>query len=331
MKAVRMRNQTAGQAKRQHGVALAMLLWFVAALTILVAGIVSVSRTDVKMVQLQLQSARATAIGDGATLLAMSDLLLLKEAGEFAGRGIFRGAYTLGELAVEVQARSTAGLVNLNMASVELLSKLFEFGAALDVKEAKILADNIVAWRTPQLMEVNSELAAAYKAEGKTGTRAGRFEVAEDLLQVLGVNRTIYERVADLVVVPAGGQSGARQTVSFLGTAPSVQNNIDPLSAPLELLVMIVGDMESAEEIAAERAEMPYTNSGILGGFVEQGVVSSLLRVDADVTAEDGVIFRRRSWIMLDGVGPNQLPWRIMRSEAVKIVKVVAKETQDDA
>ncbi len=292
----------------QVGVALAMLLWFLAALSILVAGIVSTSRTDVRMVQLQLSKAKARAVGDGVTLLAMKDLLLLQQSGEYTGRGVFKKKYRFGDIKAQLHVMPSAGLVSLNHASVELLGKLFEMSGALDQKKAIELAEHIITWRSPKLIEDRPA-----QAESETTIRYGRFEVIEDLLQVQGVNRLIYEQVSQFVAAPL-----------------TFQQVIDPLSAPVELLAVMMGDQSAAEAFIDKRASSPYRDNGITADFLSEYFgegTSFLFRVDADIFMVDGKLYRRRSWIKLEGKGVNHLPWQVMRKEAVRAVKREVKES----
>ena len=58
----------------QRGVALAVVVWFIAGMSLLVAGIVSQARVDIQLAQLHLFRAQAEAAGDGAIHLLMAEL-----------------------------------------------------------------------------------------------------------------------------------------------------------------------------------------------------------------------------------------------------------------
>jgi type II secretory pathway component PulK len=289
---------------QQQGVALAMVLWFIAALSLLVAGIVSSSRTDVRQVQLQLQYTKAAAAGDGASHLAMRDLLLLEEEAEFKGRGIFMGEYIIGLLNVSLRVVPTTGLININSASLVLLADMFEGQVGMSEEQAQDIALNIIIWRGNRPAE-DDENVEKYVLAGKVGPRYSQFETTEDLMQVLGINRDVYERIADLVVaLPAGGKG------------------VDPLSAPLGVLTVVAGDADIAQQIIATRAEDPFQDHGVSDdipeAYITQGV-NTLFRLDADVMMEDGNIYRRRRWIERGG-SRDGLPWRVVRSEPVRAI-----------
>ena len=60
----------------QKGVALAIVVWFIAGMSLLVAGIVSHARVDTQMAQLHVARAKAVAAGDGAIQLMLAERLL---------------------------------------------------------------------------------------------------------------------------------------------------------------------------------------------------------------------------------------------------------------
>lgn len=311
MNIIKQSNFSSHIGRSQQGVALAMMLWFIAALTLLVAGMVSIAKTDVKQVQLHLQQAQAAAAGDGASFLAMQDLLLLQEAGEFKGRGIFRKDYVLGAQKVRVKIIPSTGLVNLNRASQELLAAVFERAAGLNTETAEEIAENIIVWRSASKLEEEEGLVARYEQEGKAGPRNGPFEVAEDVIQVLGVNRDIYERIADILM-----------------TSPSGQVGIDPLSAPAEVLAVVAGDVDIANDIITSREEVPFEDNGVSADIPEEYItqgVNGLFRLDADVTMDDGKIYRRRQWVQWGRGGRGGLPWNVLRSEPVKAANMAVE------
>ena len=59
----------------QKGVALAIVVWFIAGMSLLVAGIVSHARVDTQMAQLHIARAKAVAAGDGAIQLMLGERL----------------------------------------------------------------------------------------------------------------------------------------------------------------------------------------------------------------------------------------------------------------
>ena len=58
---------------RQRGIALAIVVWFIAGMSILVAGIVAQASVDTRMAQVHVARAKTAAAGDGAIMLMMSE------------------------------------------------------------------------------------------------------------------------------------------------------------------------------------------------------------------------------------------------------------------
>jgi type II secretory pathway component PulK len=172
----------AGPGSRQQGVALAIVVWFIAGMSLLVAGIVAQARVDTQMAQVHVARAKAAAAGDGAIQLMMVDLMTSRrEAGAFPA-----GLYRLGEIEVSVSLLPAAGLIDINQAQPEVLFALFLLAGRLPQEQARLLAESVV--------------------ESRTAGR--RFDAVEDLLRVPGASRTLLDSVRDFIVVGESGQGG---------------------------------------------------------------------------------------------------------------------------
>lgn len=200
---------------RQKGVALAIVVWFIAGMSLLVAGIVAQARQDTHMAQVHVARAKAVAAGDGAIQLMMVDLMSAERGSEPATRGRYR----VGEVEVDVALVPAAGLVDINKASFEVLAALFLFAGSLAQDEALQLADSVVQTRSA----------------GRAG--GVQFNAIEDLLRAPGVSRALLDSVRDFIVV---GESG--------------QGVINWSLAPEELLeVLAIANPAQADKIRARR------------------------------------------------------------------------------
>ena len=260
-------------------------------MSLLVSGIVSIARVDTQMAQLHVARAKAVAAGDGAIHLLMADILSGK-LNIKASRGILTKRYRVGELDVEVSLVPASGLVNLNSASAKILSALFVVTANLGEGEAKIAADNVVKWRFE-----------------KPGTGRRQFAAIEDLLRVDGVSRTMLDGVRDYVMV---GRASGRNT--------------NWSSAPESILaIMKKADPQKADSIIKRRGGNPGeagANPGAAAGSSEGKVAGTNgpYRVDAIVRYGDKSWLRRR-WVSRSGTrSESQLPWRITRTEAPRVI-----------
>lgn len=174
----------------QSGVALAIVLWFVAGMAILVAGIVAQARTDVRMAQLHVAKARATALGDGAINLALAELVQLS-----AADGVPRdlSLFVVGDSDVYIRVQPVSGLVDLNRVDEKLMQALLGDYARIPGSEARRLAESLQYWRS-----------------GEGSGRKRRFESVEDLLRVNGFNRAEYDAIRDVVSASGRGSTPTR-------------------------------------------------------------------------------------------------------------------------
>ncbi len=305
----------------QDGVALAILVWFLAAMSLLVAGIVMQARVDVKLAQLHVTRARVEAAADGAMQLALAQLLQPAQAGEAASPVLPSQDLNVGGINVTVNFTPVSGLIDINAAPEGLLFLLFSAVDELDDVAARELALNVVEWRSPNLLgegatQESAPPSGSGRDSGSTsqGTesaavgdiRHARFEAIEDLLLVSGFNRHIYQAVENAVYVSQAGQSG-----------------VDWATAPAAVLRALGGmDAEAAQELAASRLD---DQAGGLAApadldlsFQEAAQLSSY-RIDAIVEL-DGAVFNRRRWVDRSVPGSDGLPWIFFRTEALRVM-----------
>ena len=178
---------------RQQGVALAIVVWFVAAMSLLVVGIVSHARVDTRMAQLHVARAKAAAAGDGAIQLMLAERLLT-ESSAIAGPGLLQGNYQLGVSGVSVTLYPAAGFINLKVAPQKVLVALFQTVGQVSEGEANFLADNVVKWRAG-LPNTDNKLS-----------RVKNFQSIEDLLRIEGMSRSLFDAMRDYIAV--GNWSG---------------------------------------------------------------------------------------------------------------------------
>ena len=272
----------------QTGVALAMVAWFLAAMSLLVMGIVSSAQTDVRMAQLHVAKAKAVAAGDGAIQLMLAASWQEKpQAGQPATLQTL--VILVGGTNVQVELVPVAGLVSLNAAPPEVLEQLF---ASAGAQDAKSLAGGVVKWR--------SKSAYGMAASG----RATRFNAIEDILVIEGVGRTLFDATRDMITT-----QGSRE--------------IDTNAAP-EAVKAALGGMEAASSVAEpepntgkgrKRARKAARQKMLLEG-------GNAFRVDAYVTVGDQTWLRRR-WVKMEATAPGGLPWKFHRTEAVRVVSAL--------
>ena len=185
--APRLHSSMAGQ----KGVALAIVVWFIAGMSLLVAGIVSHARVDTQMAQLHIARAKAVAAGDGAIQLMLGERFFNQDQAADK-QGALSAVYQLGSAEVVVMLFPVSALLDLNKAPQAALGTLFVALAQVPEGEANTLAENVVNWR-----KVN-----------------GRFRETEDLLRVGGMDRMIFESIRDFIAAKETRGAGADREMS---------------------------------------------------------------------------------------------------------------------
>jgi general secretion pathway protein K len=265
--------------RAQRGVAMVAVLWVVAALSILVTGLVQTQRDEIRSASASRVRLKADAIGQGAIHLAVQAVLAQGRQPERLTRMTM--SYDGVEVPVEVQPFS--GLVDINLAPAPLLAALFAVNGGVEPASADRLAAAVVAMR-----------------EARPGEPPPRFKAPEELLNVEGVHYDLYARLAHLVTTDTRGSG-----------------RINPLAASQEVLLLLAGgDQGLASQVAANRdadiAGMDTTRPQ--AAFVDASV-SGRLRFKAYVPFPDGTVAVVRD-IDISPVADGTAPWRTLRAHA---------------
>ncbi|MDR1661534.1 MAG: general secretion pathway protein GspK [Azoarcus sp.] len=283
-----------------RGFALVAVLWFVAALSVLVAGLLTVSRGEMLEAQLRLDSGRAAALGDAAIQIAVLDWASAKPPPD----RLQRAHYTFDGVEIAVEIIPASGYVNLNDAPEALLQALLLHGVGLPTDRAFQLAQRIVDWRDSDDAPLpHGAEADSYAAAGLGWRpRNGRFLVPEDLMQVLGVDFDLFARIQPFMTVWSSGGAG-----------------VNPMSAPVPVLTVLCQGGGEARRIAMARdaGETGIDTSRLEQTFLRAGNVGNVLHVLASVPAEGGRRAVRGRWVSLRP-DPDGAPWQTIRAEPVR-------------
>jgi general secretion pathway protein K len=282
-----MLNRGTFPGQREHGVALAIVVWFIAGMSLLVAGIVSQARVDTQMAQTHVARAKATAAGDGAIQLMMVDAMTSKADIDQP----LVGNYRLGDIEVTVALLPAAGLIDLNGASAEVLYALFLYAGGLRQEQARLLAENMVQSRTAR--------------QGRQG--AVKLAAIEDFLRVPGSSRTLLDSVRDFIVVSESGKGGTNWSLApaaLLG----ILSKVDPAKADAA--------MARQGSAAASFPRSPGSGPRDRG---KSGSLTGSFRADAIVRYGDKLWLRRR-WISIESSPFTELPWHITRTEPPRVL-----------
>lgn len=283
--------RTLDYAAKQHGVALAIVVWFIAGMSLLVVGIVSHVRVDTHMAQVHVARAKAVAAGDGAIQLMLADRLLNVNSAT-GGAGPLRGNYQLGNSEVAVTLYPAKGFINIDSAPQKVLATLFLVVGHVSEGEANSLADNVVKWR------------GGLAGQDGRQSRVNRFYAIEDLLRVEGMHRTLFDAIRDFIVVDQGGGGAVTDWVAAPAGLLPVLEQTNP------------GELDAISRRREQMARFDSAPASADNG--QEQSMSGSYRADAVVKYGDQEWLRRR-WVSLQSVSGSSLPWHFTRTEPPRV------------
>lgn len=266
----------------QQGIALVAVLWIVAALSIVVAGIQLSVRNELRVVGASRHTIESVALGEAAVALALQDMVA---GGERLNRQVVR-EYVYGGSTVPVEITPLTGLIDINRASETLLASMYTIGGGASPQVAAGLAAATVQMR--------GERDALGREQG--------FEAIQDLLQVPGVGYDLYARLSPLVTAEAQGNG-----------------KVNPLAAPEEVLVVLAGgNALRSQAITARRAAgagpSEIDTTELNGEFISTSV-STRYRILARVPLSDGGGVAVVRYVDVRQDKQSGMPWRIFNAE----------------
>lgn len=214
-----MSRPPSSQRAGQRGVALLLVLWACTLLAILLGGYAALVRTEGLQARYAFAQAQAHYAAEAGLMRALYALHDPQPKQHWLGDG---RPYTFryDQATVVVRATDEGGKVDLNAAPPEVLRGLFQ-AAGLTAAEAQGLADRVVDWRSPPILEgAGATQRAAYVAAGRDyGPRGGPFASIEELQMVLGMTPALYRQVAPVVTIWSGNPSPDPNTAPPLALA----------------------------------------------------------------------------------------------------------------
>ena len=266
----------------QRGVALIAVLWLVAAMGLIITGIVQAVRSEAQTTGLQRQALVANGLADAAILLALQSLHAQQKEPSKAIQII---PVQFGGRASDVSVQPLNGLIDINNASVVLLSDLYRIAGGMNPDSAQALAQTTVEFRQTK----------------STKGRAQGFDAIEDLLGVSGMTYDLYAKINRLITADLKTGSG----------------RVNPLVAPAGVLqVLTDGDVARAAVLAAQRdADPNLMDTSFLKPEQIEMASSSSLRFQVRVSLPDGSTLQK-TWQVYWSPDPRSgLPWRVLGTQ----------------
>jgi general secretion pathway protein K len=267
--------------RTQRGIALVLVLWLTALLTVIAGGFAYAMRNEAQAARNTMSQAQARALADGAVARTVFELMRPRTLpGVWAADGL---GHVWDEAGMHVAASAVdeSGKIDLNVVPDALLKGLLQTAGQLDEAGATRLVDVIGDWKdADDLRRPNGAEADDYQAAGLPYKPANAaFETVADLQRVLGMTPALFARLAGSLTV--------------FSRSPGV----NPQFASRTVLMALPGatdaiiDTYLAQRSAALAAGQPLPVLPLAGG----GQPVNVWRVRAEVTSPDGVVFVREA------------------------------------
>lgn len=278
---------------RIRGTALVLVLWVIVGLSLtVVAGSRAIS-AHTRLAAIELDRQRAEALLDGAISILAQQLSVDSNAGM---------SYKLYELTMDgtqvtVEVTPSKGLIDLNVASDELIQGLLREIGGMHPGEALVMGSRIKDWIDPddQPGGVGGAESAQYRSAGWPSLpRNAAMEDDSELLSVMGMTPEIYEKLQPFI-----GINGDQRL--DIGSAPGML--IDRLTGQPGIGAQIhASPPEQREALVSPFTSMPYFRS-------RPSDSDRTVRLIASLTSDSGLAWQRLVWVDRTERPDTLTPW----------------------
>ena len=284
-----MRGHRPARPRVQSGIALVLVLWMLALLSVIAGSLVFSSRTEVLMAGNLASLAQAEALADAGLYKAIHELGRPQtDLQRWKGDGLTR-LWNFQGTKLRVKILDESGKVDLNAAPTVLLKSLFRARGVAE-SDADALADAVADWRdADDLRSLHGAEKADYAAAGRRyGPANAPFESIDELRQVLGMSDDLFRKLELLV------------------TVHSRQPGINTAVAPREVLLALPGATPEQVDVFLDQRRflleqgLPApTFPGVPG--LSAGAIVSVFSIQVEAVLSDNVRFFREAVLRLTG------------------------------
>lgn len=238
---------------RQGGIALLIVLWMLALLSIIALAYSGMTRMESQLTSNIVRDAKARALAESGFWLGVNDLIKAPDDRRFTADGTRINFGQSPEQKLFISILDETGKIDLNKTSDQLLESLLA-STGIDAEQNPYLRDAILDWRDrDQLKRVNGAEDDDYEAAGYPyGAKDGAFNSVEELAQIAGMTRELYDKLQPLV------------------TIHSMQARVRLSTAPRPVLLALPGMTEDlVDQIIAERT---VNDTAILASILPDAV-----------------------------------------------------------
>ena len=259
--------------RRSTGVALVVVLWMLALLSVLAVGFVGDARTHLLIARNQYEQAQARALAEAGISLAILGALDLSLFPGWRLDGEVR-EIAFGKGTIRASIQDEAGKIDLNAAPMALLEGLFRnlgFGDG----ESLALRDAINRWKADR---------RAQWSEPGVAAMIRPFRAIEELRSIPGISSEVFARIAPFV------------------TVHSWRASIDPSSAPIEVLLSLPGVQPDQARRFVDQRDTPEAGPTLTGvaPFIGPAHLEAVT-VRAEAVTETGITAAREAVVELGG------------------------------
>jgi general secretion pathway protein K len=216
--------------RNEHGLALVVVLWVVAALSLIAGAMLAASMTSAKIERNSWTQLEVRTAADTAVQRAILSLFDRSNPPALDGR---EQRSELGDVSVTLSIQDQWGLIGVNYAGPGLLRSLFRANG-VEPETADRLVDRIVEWRSPPGTLTGAGDVSDRNARDGYRPRNALFQSLDELTLVAGMTPEIYRQLAPAL------------------TVYSHRGDFDMRVAPREVLRVIPG-MDQASTAPAPR------------------------------------------------------------------------------
>lgn len=281
-------------ATRENGFALLLVIWVLALLAVIAAGVAADSQSASTIARNRIELARARALAEAGVTLAIAGLTVPDVNARWRADGFTRPVrYDNSDIDVTVQ--DEGGKIDLNRAPMELIAGLLDALNAGTTEERAAVIAGIADQRkaaSARAPVVNAGVGVLPRRRRDLTFADGPFANVSELRQLPGVTHALYDRVRPFV------------------TVYTRRATINPLTAPREVLAALPGVNQQAIDlfIAARQVPASATPSAGLQGL---GIAAASYLAVADTSpvtiiaraeTQTGISFAQEATVALDAI-----------------------------
>jgi general secretion pathway protein K len=235
---VSVKNASAPTADQhaEDGFVLVAVIWMAGLLAVISTAFVLTVRSHTLIARNLVYNGKAETIADGMVKLAALRLVGQATGGTIKFNGEHSFCQWSSDAMIGLAVQDQGGLVDLNVASPDLLNALFK-GLAQSQAETDSLIAELQDYRDPDSQSASGESEPSNYPGKNFGPKNAPFSIVEELDQVPGVNAALFEKLLPLVTVqsqqPGFDLSRApKELLAALGATSPTDPQLQRFSSP---------------------------------------------------------------------------------------------------